>query len=179
MSVARQERERLHGRSVATWRARICVTVARQECQRQKGRSVATLRPHKRANGRSVATSKARTCVTVARQECERLNGRSVATPRPLICVTVDLGVSRFAPSPRGIFRLANGASVAALRPRICVTVAPGDSRSRRGGNLPSRGGPLQIPLGSSDPPRGPTGPAHISTKGALRSGHDVSSGLI
>ena len=33
-----------------------------------------------------------------------------------------------------------------------------------RGTSLPEGGG-LQIPLGSSDPPRGPTGPAHISKK--------------
>ena len=65
--------------------------------------------------------------MSVARQERERLNGRSVATWRARICVTVDLGVSRFAPSPRGIFRLANGASVAALRPRICVMLQPRD----------------------------------------------------
>ena len=45
--------------------------------------------------------------------------------------------------------------------------------------NMENIGGTLQIPLGSSDPPRGPTGPAHISKKGPLRSGHDVSAGLI
>ena len=100
MTLARAEQEFANRASVATARARICVTLARAEQEEGNGASVAATRP--------------RTCVTVARAEEEGANGASVAATRPRICVTVA----------RAEQEGANGASVATSRTRFCERVA-------------------------------------------------------